>query len=146
MTGDKKVRFGIFHKVLLTMVLVATAPLTATWYINYLNSTESISHTISLQFQEGLSHLTHHVNGWVDMNRRMLRQNASLSDTISMDAARQNPLMKLITKEYDWNYLAFTVAPDGQNIARSDGKSRNITVTVSMYSRCWPASRWASRF
>lgn len=122
MTKVKKVRFGIFHKVLLTMVLVAAAPLTAIWYTNYLNSTENISRTISFQFQQGLSYLTNHVNGWVDMNHRMLRQNASLPDMLSMDPAQQNPLMKLIAKEYDWNYLAFTVAPNGQNIARSDGK------------------------
>ncbi len=122
MTGDRKIRFGIFHKVLLTMVLVAAAPLSATWYINYLNSTENIGRTIRFQFQQGLTYLTHHVNSWVDMNHRMLRQNANIPDTLSMDPERQNPLMRLITKEYDWNYLAFTVATDGKNIARSDGK------------------------
>ena len=122
MSGDKKVRFGIFHKVLLTMVLVAATPLVAIWYTNYHNSSVNISRNIGIQFEQGLGFLTHHVNSWVDMNHRMLRQNAKLPDTLSMDPARQNPLMKSITNEYDWNYLAFTVAPDGKNIARSDGK------------------------
>lgn len=122
MNGSKKVRFGIFHKVLLTMVLVAVAPLTAVWYMNYVNTADNVARNIGIQFQQGLGYLTHHVDSWVDMNRRMLRQNANLPDVLSMDEARQTPLMKLITEEYDWNYLAFTVAPDGQNIARSDGK------------------------
>ena len=123
MSESKKIRFGIFHKLLLTMVLVAVAPLAATWYSNYLSSTKSLDHSIRFQLQQGLGYLTNHVDGWVDMNRRMLRQNANLPDMISMEAERQNPLMTLIAQEYSWNYLVFTVDSNGQNIARSDGKS-----------------------
>ena len=122
MSASHKIRFGIFHKVLLTMVLVAIAPLAATWYSNYLNSSRSLDNSIRFQLQQGLGYLTHHVDSWVDMNRRMLHQNANLPDMVSMDATRQNPLMMLIAKEYGWNYLVFTVDPYGQNIARSDGK------------------------
>lgn len=122
MSEKNRIRFGIFHKVLLTMVLVSVVPLTATWYVNYLNSTDSIGRSIEFQFKQGLGHLTHHVNSWVDMNRRMLNQNARLPDILSMNQKRQEPTLKLIASEYDWNYLVFTVAPDGQNIARSDGK------------------------
>lgn len=122
MVKTKKIRFGIFPKTLLTMVIVAITPLIAIWYVNYLNTSERITLAVDQQFTEGLGHLTHHVDSWVDMNRRMLQQNAKLPDIQSMQATRQNPILKLITGEYDWNYLAFTVAPDGQNIGRSDGK------------------------
>ena len=73
----KTVRFGIFHKVLLTMVSVAVVPLLAVWYSNYLNSSERLEEHVRNQLQQGLHHLTHHVDGWVEMNRRMLRQNAA---------------------------------------------------------------------
>ncbi|MCP3870630.1 MAG: HAMP domain-containing protein [Gammaproteobacteria bacterium] len=122
MAEGNKVGFGIFHKVLLTMVLIAVIPLVAVWYLNYLNNASQIAKNIDTHFNQGLNNLSQHVDGWVDMNRRMLQQNARLPDVRSMDADRQNPIMKLITGEYDWNYLAFTVDPQGQNIGRSDGK------------------------
>ncbi len=122
MTEKRKIRFGIFHRVLLTMVLVAALPLVAVWYANFLISSETLEQNINDRFAESLTHLTYHVDSWVDMNRRMLEQNARLPDIQSMDGEKQPPLLKLITDIYDWNYLAFTVATDGQNIGRSDGK------------------------
>ncbi len=122
MTEERKVRFGIFHRVLLTMVLVAVLPLVAVWYANSLISSDTLKHTVNERFTEGLAHLTYHVDSWVETNRRMLKQNARLPEIQSMNSEKQPPLLKLITDIYDWNYLAFTVATDGQNIGRSDGK------------------------
>ena len=122
MTEERKIRFGIFHRVLLTMVLVAILPLVAVWYANSLISSENLGQRVNERFTEGLSHLAYHVDSWVEMNRRMLEQNARLPDIQSMDARKQSPILKLITDAYDWNYLAFTVATDGKNIGRSDGK------------------------
>ncbi|MDS4041797.1 MAG: cache domain-containing protein [Candidatus Competibacter sp.] len=59
-------------------------------------------------------------NGWIDMNLRVLRENAVLPDIASMDAARQKPVLKAIQNSYEWAYLVFTVNRDGQNIGRSD--------------------------
>ena len=122
MTEERKVRFGIFHRVLLTMVLVAVLPLVAVWYANSLISSDTLKHTVNERFTEGLAHLTYHVDSWVETNRRMLKQNARLPEIQSMNSEKQPPLLKLITDIYDWNYLAFTVATDGQIIGRSDGK------------------------
>ncbi len=122
MEKENKIRFGIFPKVLLTMVIVAIAPLVTIWYVNYANTNQQINLAVSQQFTEGLDHLTHHVDSWVDMNRRMLQENSKLPDIRAMEATRQNPILKLITEAYDWNYLAFTVAPNGENVGRSDGK------------------------
>ena len=122
MTEKGKIRFGIFHRVLLTMVMVAVLPLVAVWYANSLISGETIGRTVHNRFTEGLAHLTYHVDSWVEMNRRMLEQNARLPGIRSMEASKQPSILKLITGIYDWNYLAFTVAANGQNISRSDGK------------------------
>ena len=45
-----------------------------------------------------------HARG-VDMNVRMLRQNAALDDMSSMDPKKQKPLLRAIVAEYKWVYL-----------------------------------------
>lgn len=60
------------------------------------------------------------VNGWVDMNLRVLRENAALPDIVAMDTAKHRPVLRSIQGAYDWTYLAFTIRRDGQNVGRSD--------------------------
>jgi len=115
--------FGIFHRILIAMVLVSLIPLAIIWSINFstistLNNTKVEQQLIALN-----DNLLTHVNDWVDMNQRMMLQNARTSDIISMDAKLQNPTLKSMTALYDWAYLAFTIAPNGNNIGRSDGKT-----------------------
>jgi len=57
------------------------------------------------------------------MNVKMLHQNAALDDIAAMDAKRQRRILLSIINEYKAAYLAFTVAPDGTNIGRSDQDS-----------------------
>lgn len=122
MTKKNRIKFGIFYKVLMVMVLVAVLPLLTIWYVNYQAANDRIVQHTEVYFSEVLNRLTAFVDDWVEMNTRMLRQNARLPDMRSMEADRQNTVLKTMVEEYDWNYLAFTVAPDGQNIGRSDGK------------------------
>ncbi len=122
MTKEARVRFGIFHKTLITMVFVSIIPLGIIWYINYQSTAMRITQNINHSFQQTSNNLVGYVDNWVDMNYRMLFQNAELADIRSMEMDRQTPIMESIAKEYDWNYLAFTVGLNGKNIARSDGK------------------------
>jgi methyl-accepting chemotaxis protein len=114
--------FGIFYRILGALLLVSLIPLAAIWAINF-NTIRDLNNTSVEQRLVALNdNLLNQVNSWVDMNRRMLLQNARTLDIISMDSRRQNPTLKTMTELYDWAYLAFTVAPDGNNIGRSDGK------------------------
>ena len=117
-----KHRFGIFQKTLLIMTLVSLIPFGVIWYVNLLTTRAQISEHVDAQLSGVAESLVTYVDAWFEMNQRMLLQNAVSSDIRSMDAVRQEPILKAIARHYDWNYLAFTVAPDGQNIARSDGK------------------------
>ena len=123
MAEKTKIRFGILHKVTLTMLLISMIPLFLVWFVNYENSSNRIVQHVERYSNEVLERLTTYVDGWVDMNVRMLRQNSMLPDITSMEAERQNPTLELITQIYDWNYLAFTVALNGDNVGRSDGKT-----------------------
>src|SRR6266850_7664316 len=116
-------RFGIFPKVLVTMIVVAVIPLGAIWYLDYRSSVERLSSQIDQQLADRAEAVLTYVDAWVEMNVKMLRQNAALDDIVSMDAKRQRRILLSIANEYKAAYLAFTIAPDGTNIGRSDQES-----------------------
>jgi methyl-accepting chemotaxis protein len=117
-----KVRFGIFQQLLITLLAVSVIPLAAVWAVSYRGIVERITESVHVQMELISEALVSYVNDWVEMNYRMLKQNAALADIRSMQAEKQNPILKTIGDEYDWAYLAFTVDPNGQNIGRDDGK------------------------
>jgi methyl-accepting chemotaxis protein len=112
--------FGIFPKLLLTMLVVTLIPLGAIWYLNYRTESETLSNQIEQRLNSQADTMVGYVDAWVDMHLRMLRQNAALDDLASMDAKKQKPLLRTIAAEYKWVYLAFTIAPDGNNVGRND--------------------------
>ena len=116
----KRPTFGIFPKVLLTMIAVAVIPLGAIWYVNQRSAVERIESGVDQQLGERAEAVGGYVDSWVDMNVKMLRQNAALDDIESMDAKRQRRILLAMANEYKAVYLAFTIAPDGTNIGRSD--------------------------
>lgn len=118
--GERRMSFGIFPKLLFTMIVVAVVPLAAIWYLDYRSSLERLTSQIDQQLSSQSDTIVNYVDAWVDMNLKMAHQNAALEDIISMDARRQAPILRSIAGEYTWIYLAFTIGLDGHNIGRSD--------------------------
>jgi len=115
-------RFGIFQRMLAMLLAVALVPLAGIWLMTYQFSVDLAGQKGEQQLLALNNNLSTHVDDWVEMNQRVLLQNASLPGMRSMQAAQQNPALETITKQYDWAYLAFTINPKGENIGRSDGK------------------------
>ena len=137
----RRLRFGMFPKVLLTMLGVAVIPLSAIWYLNYSSAIGRLSGQVDQQLGDRADSIVSYVDAWVDMNVKMLRQNAALDDIITMDPKRQRRTLLSIVNEYKAIYLAFTIAPDGSNIGRSDQEApKNF-----MCSRYSEALRWVNR-
>jgi methyl-accepting chemotaxis protein len=118
-----KVRFGLFQKILMAMLLVSLVPMGLIWYLNFRAASEQSTRLVEERLSSYADNLRHQVDAWVEMNRRMLMQNASIADMRSMGGNRQEPLLRSIVDKYEWNYLAFTTDLSGNNIARSDGKA-----------------------
>ena len=120
--SESKLRFGIFPKLLITLVAISVIPLSIVWYINY----HVLTATITMQVNERLDRISDgllkHVNDWMEMNYRMLKENASLPAIKSMDTNTQKTILKLITEDYPWIHSAITIAPDGTNISRNDDR------------------------
>ena len=105
------------------LVLAISILLATNWYIKYQVSTEKLTNQIDQHLSAQSDATAAFVNGWIEMHLKASRQNASTADMVSMDPAKQKPILESIAKEYKWLYLVFTIAPDGKNIARSDAES-----------------------
>ncbi len=123
MAGENSSRFGIFFKMLVVMVLVAAVPVTLVWYISHRSSEQAISQDVDNRLASTADQLRSYVESWLDMNIRVLRQNAELPEIISMDSMQQKAPLESITHAYEWVYLAFTFDVNGMNTGRSDGKA-----------------------
>jgi methyl-accepting chemotaxis protein len=105
------------------MTLVAIVPLGVIWLVNLQTTRAQLALQVDERLGQTAESLVSYVDSWVEMNQRMLEQNAELGTMRSMRPEAQESVLRSIVRNYDWNYLAFTVDPDGNNIARSDGKA-----------------------
>ncbi len=124
--------FSIFQKLLVTMLLVALLPLSAIWYVDYRNASRQISDSVNQRLGDTSDKLTAHLDSWMAMNMKALRQHATEADMISMEPGRQNPILKSMLREYDWSYLMFTFSPTGMSVGRSDDKP-NVDYSDRIY-------------
>ncbi len=115
--------FNIFQKILSTIIIVALIPLAGLWYISSYQASENWQVSINNQLITAADGVVTTIDEWVDMNIRLLQQNAKLDNIGTMEAERQTPVLEAIGNTYEWTYLVFTVDPSGQNIARNDGKA-----------------------
>ncbi|MDJ0726658.1 MAG: ATP-binding protein [Prochloraceae cyanobacterium] len=80
--------------------------------------------TIRSEAKENLSLkgniLAESVSSWERSNNLALRSLANQKDIVSMNPERQQSVLSTFVEIYEHFYLAITIAPDGQNIARSD--------------------------
>ncbi len=116
-----KLRFTLFPKILVTMLAVALVPLGIHWYVNYAQSTQEHTQAIHQDIKQRSAALVHVVDAWIDTNFRVMRQNAAVPEIVSMEPARQLPILITIANTYEWLIGANVVNLDGMPIARSDG-------------------------
>ena len=112
--------FGIFGKLLVTMLMVAAVPLSVVWYLDYTLIRGGLERNIEQRLDNTSLQLANEVDQWVRMNQKVLQQNAVLPGITSLEPEQQNPILRTILNEYDWAYLVFTTDAQGMNTGRSD--------------------------
>ena len=118
----RKVRFGLFSKIIIVMLLVSILPFGILWFLTFRETDERIrgdSEALMVQTAKGLGD---QIEGWINGNFSTLRMAAALPEIVSMNRDQQEPVVKAIAGEYPFMYLVFTVNPNGMNIARSDNQ------------------------
>ena len=118
--SKKPLSLNIFHKLLLTLLLVTLVPLLGLWYLGANQSKQEITGHITQTFVATAASLATSITAWDDTNVRLLHQTARQADIVSMQGARQNPILKTIAETYEWAFVVFTIAPDGGGVGRSD--------------------------
>lgn len=118
-----KVRFGLFPKIIIVMLMISLGPLGIFFYSTIKETTRRIESDTGALMQQTALGLSNEVDQWLDKNIRVLKMAAKLPAVVSMNAGRQEELLKVLQEEYPWIYLAFTVGPKGMNLARGDGKA-----------------------
>ena len=119
---SKGARVSIFQKLLAAMLLVAIIPLASVWLVSRNNAIQDWTGNIDRQLAGTANSLADEGNNWVDLNRRLMEQNAQTSAIRSMDKEKQDPILRSIKNTYEWVNLAFTIDPQGNNIGRSDNR------------------------
>jgi methyl-accepting chemotaxis protein len=120
-TAPQRVRFGLFGKTIIVMLLISLLPFGFFWLITFQETSERIrtdSEALMIQTAKGLGD---QVDAWINSNINVLRTAGGLPDLVSMARERQEPVLKAVQAAHPWMYLVFTLGPDGMNIARNDG-------------------------
>ncbi|MGD8386313.1 MAG: cache domain-containing protein [Desulfobacteraceae bacterium] len=117
-----KIRFGLASKIITLMLVVSLVPLGVFWGISFVDTNERVRENTEILLDQIAEGLGAQLDEWFDKNVKILKTAARLPDIQSMDQRKQEPILKAISSEYPWIYLAFTVDPDGMNRARDDGK------------------------
>ena len=115
-------RLNIFHKLLLTLLVVALIPLLTVWVAGSAQAGKDATKAVEQHLVSTATGIAIGINSWDDANVRVLQAAARFEDIISMDGARQTPLLRAMGDTYEWAFVVFTIEPQGDNVARSDDK------------------------
>lgn len=114
--------FKIIYQILATMCVVALIPIGGLWYISIYKSKQDWETNIYQSLVASTESLSRNVDDWTSANLLVLEQNSETPAILSMTSSAQDPVLKTLSDNYDWIYLAFTILPNGKNLGRSDGK------------------------
>jgi methyl-accepting chemotaxis protein len=116
-----KLSLNIFQKVLITLLLVTLLPLLALWYLGNSSAEKELTAKISENLVATMDTVATGINGWDDTNMRAMRQATRLDDIVSMNGARQTPVIMATVASYEWSYLIHILGQDGRDVSRTDG-------------------------
>lgn len=123
MDQDKtKVSFGIFHRLLLTLLVISLLPVFALWLIARDALVEETSRAANARLDLIARGLKERVDGWTARNVDAIALIGSAPAMRAMDGAQAQLLLKSVNKAEPWLYLWHLMGRDGIDVARSDGK------------------------
>jgi methyl-accepting chemotaxis protein len=120
--SGQKIRFGLFGKIIIVMLIVSLLPFAVFWGITFRETGERVRIETENLLAQTAKGLGTEVDGWINNNVSILRTAAKLPEIISMERSTQEAVLKVIQREYPWMYLVFTVDTEGMNVARNDDR------------------------
>jgi len=119
---DRSIRFGMLGKTMVTMLGAGLLPLALFAGIMLFDQAGRIRKQAEASMRANAERVSGQVDEWLDKNVRALEQAANTPGMASMHAEDQVKTLVALQKAHPWMYLTFSIALDGRNIARNDGK------------------------
>jgi len=119
---DRRIRFAMLGKTMVTMLGAGLLPLALFAGIMLFDQAGRIRKEAEASMRSNAEHVSDQVDEWLDKNVRALQQAASTPGMATMNPEEQVKTLIALQKAHPWMYLTFTIALDGRNIARNDGK------------------------
>ena len=119
-------KIDLFPRMASVAAVLIAVTLGAHWAIQHYSLSQRLTQYTEQYLSARNDALTHFVDMWIDMNLKMLRQNASLDEIKSMNPKKQKQVLTSIVKEYNWLFLAHTVGLNGTNVERSDSEKPKL--------------------
>ncbi len=119
---DHKIRFGMLGKTTVTMLGAGLLPLALFAGFILVDQSRRIRADAESTMRTNAERISEQVDEWLDKNVRALQAAAAVPSMSSMRAEDQVKELIATQKTYPWTLLVFTLALDGRNVARHDGK------------------------
>jgi methyl-accepting chemotaxis protein len=120
---SKTVKFGIFPRVLLTVLFAALVPLAGLWVINYISIRREVQSNITARLGQTSDLVTSQVNDWLSTAAQGMQQASNLINMTELMAEPnvRHPVLIAMGSALAWQPRGIAVDPDGMQVGRADG-------------------------
>lgn len=124
MISERRYQSGQLRTRLTALTMAVSLPLLVLISNSLIYQARDLLENMALRYLEDRSRsVALGAESWLENNVSILRSLASQPDIISMDAARQRPILQAVAASYPYMYLVSTTDTRGINVARSDDEA-----------------------
>jgi len=125
MISERRAQGGRLQTRLMALILAITLPvMIGTLLIVTVRLAEMLRQKADDQLRATNRVVAVNTATWLDLNVAVLKELVTLPDIVSMDAARQKPVLKAVVAAHPYMYVALTTDLHGWEVARSDEEAR----------------------
>ena len=110
----------LFWRFFFGLLVAALLPLLVTWYVARSEASDKAQQLSVDRLRIEAVRLSQRADAWLNLNYETLAEHADTIAIRSMLPELQRPVLVAIANHQPWTQLAFTVAPDGMSLTRSD--------------------------
>jgi methyl-accepting chemotaxis protein len=118
-----KVRFGIFHRLLLTLLAISLVPVFALWMAARDALVDEATRASRARLEQAATVLKERVDMWTGRGVDAITTLSVMPAFRKMDPAQTRSVLKAVSSTQRWWYLWHLCGPDGVNVARSDDEA-----------------------
>ncbi len=121
LVSERRLQRGRLQVRLVLLVLAIAVPLLLAFaFLGNTLTSNALERSLDEQLALSSGILKSSAQSWLTLNVQTVQEFVSMSDVISMDPARQKPILQAVDAAHEQLYLVMTIDARGMNVARSD--------------------------